>query len=226
MTSAVPAAPQRTPAARAPGISQCLHQDVASVEQPRQPRLGSAPSPYLADHSGRYDHTSVVLTCHLDHRCSFAVTFAPPRSVLLRPGPSSTLFGQCQPLAGAGQFLLGRWAARIVEQFGQDTGEVLALQPRPPGVVQPGAERLRFPFSNISASPLPRPLGRGSPLPWLRSYFYLTASQSSKWRRRGVPGSSGEKRPYLSMIRRGACRPTSSSAPTISGRPSPQACVR
>ena len=49
-------------------------------------------------------------------------------------------FGQCQTLPGPGELLLCQGSARLVEQFGEDFSQILALDPRPAGVAEPSAE--------------------------------------------------------------------------------------
>ncbi len=59
-------------------------------------------------------------------------------------------FGQRQTLTGPGELLIRRGSARLIEQFGEDASQVLALNPRPAGIVEPSAERFRPTLGNVA----------------------------------------------------------------------------
>ena len=74
--------------------------------------------------------------------------------------------GQGQALTGPGQLLVRGRSTGVVEQLGEDVGEVLTLRSRTPSIVEPGTHGLGLAFGNILAGAcLSPPPGRGSRLP-------------------------------------------------------------
>ena len=61
---------------------------------------------------------------------------------------------QCQTLPGPGELLIRQGSARFVEQCCEDFSQVLALDSRPAGIVEPSAERFRSTLSNIAPCPV------------------------------------------------------------------------
>ncbi len=55
-------------------VGQGLHDHIASVEQSGQSRLASAPSPHLADDTGRHEYCSMLQPCNFDDRGCVTIT--------------------------------------------------------------------------------------------------------------------------------------------------------